>query len=71
MPSFLAHTRRVLFPRSDADLVKFVEQRKEMNLLVSEYKRSEYLREAMETESRELKAALRYAHRMEQIRSYL
>ncbi|GAA5988579.1 hypothetical protein JCM10908_003627 [Rhodotorula pacifica] len=43
----------------DADLVKFVEQRKEMNLLVSEYKRSEYLRAAMEDESRKLKAALR------------
>ncbi|KWU43136.1 hypothetical protein RHOSPDRAFT_5757, partial [Rhodotorula sp. JG-1b] len=43
----------------DADLVKFVEQRKEMNLLVSEYKRSEYLRDAVEDESRKLKAALR------------
>ncbi|GAA5872417.1 hypothetical protein JCM3774_004515 [Rhodotorula dairenensis] len=43
----------------DADLVKFVEQRKEMNLLVSEYKRSEYLRDAVEDESRKLKLALR------------
>lgn len=36
-----------------------MEQRKEMNLLVSEYKRSEYLRNAVEDESRKLKAALR------------
>lgn len=30
-----------------------------MNLLVSEYKRSEYLRDAVENESQKLKAALR------------
>ncbi|BGP12042.1 hypothetical protein JCM10049v2_007962 [Rhodotorula toruloides] len=43
----------------DADLVKFVDQRKEMNLLVGEYKKSEYLREAVEAECRTLKESLR------------
>ncbi|BGP52330.1 hypothetical protein JCM10450v2_008301 [Rhodotorula kratochvilovae] len=43
----------------DADLVKFVEQRKEMNLLVGEWKRSELLRETVEQESKQLKASLR------------
>lgn len=46
-------------PRSDADLVKFVEQRKEMNLLVGEWKKSELLRETVEQESKQLKKALR------------
>lgn len=45
--------------RSDADLVKFVDQRKEMNLLVGEYKKSEYLREAVEAECKTLKESLR------------
>ncbi|KPV72843.1 uncharacterized protein RHOBADRAFT_55517 [Rhodotorula graminis WP1] len=43
----------------DADLVKFVEQRKEMNLLVGEWKKSELLRETVEQESKLLKKALR------------
>ncbi|GAA5897630.1 hypothetical protein JCM8208_000217 [Rhodotorula glutinis] len=43
----------------DADLVKFVEQRKEMNLLVGEWKKSELLRETVEQESKHLKKALR------------
>ncbi|GAA6054012.1 hypothetical protein JCM3770_002417 [Rhodotorula araucariae] len=43
----------------DADLVKFVEQRKEMNLLVGEWKKSELLRETAEQESKQLKASLR------------
>jgi len=46
-------------PCSDADLVKFVEQRKEMNLLVGEWKKSELLRETVEQESKQLKKALR------------
>ncbi|GAA5831566.1 hypothetical protein JCM11251_000750 [Rhodosporidiobolus azoricus] len=43
----------------DADIVKYVEQRKEMNFLVGEWKRSELLRESVEEEVKGLKATLR------------
>ncbi|GAA6030584.1 hypothetical protein JCM8097_006220 [Rhodosporidiobolus ruineniae] len=43
----------------DADIVKFVDQRKEMNVLVGEWKKSELLRESVEEEGRKLKEALR------------
>ncbi|GAA6009461.1 hypothetical protein JCM10207_003790 [Rhodosporidiobolus poonsookiae] len=43
----------------DADLVKFVDQRKEMGVLVGEWKKSELLREAVEEEGRRLKESLR------------
>lgn len=46
---------------SDADLVKFVEQRKEMNLLVGEWKKADLLRASVEHEAAQLRAALRYA----------
>ncbi|GAA5916468.1 hypothetical protein JCM6882_006467 [Rhodosporidiobolus microsporus] len=43
----------------DADIVKYVEQRKEMNLLVGEWKKSELLRESVEEEVDGLKKTLR------------
>ncbi|GAA5995957.1 hypothetical protein JCM11641_005350, partial [Rhodosporidiobolus odoratus] len=42
----------------DADLVKFADQRREMNLLVGEWKKSELLRESVEQEGRKLREAL-------------
>lgn len=44
---------------SDADIIKFVEQRREMNELVGEWKRSEMVRESVEEEGRKLKGELR------------
>ncbi|GAA5978560.1 hypothetical protein JCM5350_003141 [Sporobolomyces pararoseus] len=43
----------------DDDLAKFVQQRKEIQLLVGEYKRSEMLREAVEKEANQLRDVLR------------
>ncbi|GAA5881329.1 hypothetical protein JCM16303_000132 [Sporobolomyces ruberrimus] len=43
----------------DEDLAKFVQQRKEIQLLVGEYKKSEMLREAVEVELRQLREVLR------------
>ncbi|GAA5937810.1 hypothetical protein JCM1841_004065 [Sporobolomyces salmonicolor] len=43
----------------DEDLAKFVQQRKEMTMLVGEWKKSDLLREAVEEESNKLKEALR------------
>ncbi|GAA5908506.1 hypothetical protein JCM5296_004779 [Sporobolomyces johnsonii] len=43
----------------DEDLAKFVQQRKEMTVLVGEWKKSDLLREAVEEESKKLKEALR------------
>ncbi|GAA6005435.1 hypothetical protein JCM11491_003641 [Sporobolomyces phaffii] len=43
----------------DDDLAKFVQQRKEIQVLVGEYKKSEMLREAVEREAQQLRAVLR------------
>ncbi|GAA5852088.1 hypothetical protein JCM8547_000154 [Rhodosporidiobolus lusitaniae] len=43
----------------DSDIVKFVEQRKEMQLLVGEWRKSEMVREALEEEGQGLREALR------------
>lgn len=48
--------------RSDEDLAKFVQQRKEIQLLVGEYKKSEMLRQAVEEEAKGLREMLRYVH---------
>jgi chorismate mutase len=45
----------------DDDLAKYVSQRKEIQLIVGEYKRSEMLREAVENEAKQLREVLRYA----------
>lgn len=48
--------------RSDEDLAKFVQQRKEIQLLVGEYKKSEMLRQAVEEEAKGLREMLRYVN---------